>query len=101
MFCCMVRCGYKDKLEDALVFESQLIQNLKAFIHLDETEVNFINMAMQRDVMYMLGKAEVVAQPNSSFLNKIVVNYAYTFLRKNFRQGNQLMAVLRNRTSHY
>ncbi|KAL1347332.1 hypothetical protein AAHE18_08G251400 [Arachis hypogaea] len=48
MFRCIVRCGYKDKLEDALVFESQLIQNLKAFIHLDEPEVNFIDMAMQR-----------------------------------------------------
>ncbi|XLR18861.1 hypothetical protein HN51_065544 [Arachis hypogaea] len=93
IFCCVVRCGYKDKLEDALVIESQLIQNLKAFIHLDDTEVNFIDMAMQRGVMYMLGEAEVVTQPNSSFLNKIVVNYAYTFLRKNFRQENQLMAV--------
>ncbi|KAL4326456.1 hypothetical protein AHAS_Ahas13G0001900 [Arachis hypogaea] len=97
MFRCVVRCGYKDKLEDALVFESQLIQNLKAFIHLDEPEVNFIDMAMQRGVMYMLGEAEVVALPNSSFLNKIVVNYAYTFLRKNFRQGNQLMAIPRKR----
>ncbi|RYR45072.1 hypothetical protein Ahy_A08g041317 isoform A [Arachis hypogaea] len=99
MFHCVVRCGYKDKLDDALVFESQLIQNLKAFIHLKEcegsyqAEVNFIDMAMQRGVMYMLGEVEVVAQPNSSFLNKIVVNYAYTFLRKNFRQRNKLMGI--------
>ncbi|QHO37699.1 Potassium transporter [Arachis hypogaea] len=93
----MDRCGYKDKLEDSLVFESQLIQNLKAFIHLDKTEVNFIDMAMQRGVMYMLDEVEVVDQPNSSFLNKIVGNYAYIFLRKNFCQGNQLMAVPRKR----
>ncbi|QHO37698.1 Potassium transporter [Arachis hypogaea] len=97
MFRCVVRCCYKDKFDDALMFESQLIQNLKAFIHLDEPEVNFIDMAMQKGVMYMFGEAEVVAQPNSSFLNKIVVNYAYTFLRKNFRQGNQLMAIPRKR----
>ncbi|XLS89535.1 hypothetical protein HN51_065543 [Arachis hypogaea] len=59
--------------------------------------VGLLYYKLVRGVMYMLGEAEVVAQPNSSFLNKIVVNYAYTFLRKNFRQGNQLMAVPRKR----
>ncbi|XLR18863.1 hypothetical protein HN51_065546 [Arachis hypogaea] len=85
-------------IHSVLVFVSiKLIQNLKAFIHLDEPEVNFIDMATQRSVMHMLGEAEVVAQLNSPFLNKIVVNYAYTFLRKNFLQGNQLMAIPRKR----
>ncbi|XP_020959892.1 potassium transporter 5-like [Arachis ipaensis] len=176
MFRCVVRHGYKDGLEDPIEFESQLIQNLKAFIQQEsfmltegadvaessdqmalkeaeaqvlqegtkvrsansssriipnnnnqgivsrassdpivhvapnksstfsdppiqgaEDEVKFIDKAMEKGVVYMLGEAEVVAQPNSSFLNKIVVNYAYSFLRKNFRQGDKLMAIPRKR----
>ncbi|MED6204735.1 Potassium transporter 5 [Stylosanthes scabra] len=166
MFRCVVRHGYNDTLEDPVEFESQLIQNLKAFIQQDsymitegadvalteaeaevesqeetkaryanyssriipnknqggvsrassdpivnkssntfsslpiqgaEDEVKFIEKAMEKGVVYMLGEAEVVAQPNSSFLNKIVVNYAYSFLRKNFRQGDKLMAMPRKR----
>ncbi|RYR02842.1 hypothetical protein Ahy_B06g081677 isoform C [Arachis hypogaea] len=176
MFRCVVRHGYKDGLEDPIEFESQLIQNLKAFIQQEsfmltegadvaessdqmalkeaeaqilqegtkvrsansssriipnnnnqgivsrassdpivhvapnklstfsdppiqgaEDEVKFIDKAMEKGVVYMLGEAEVVAQPNSSFLNKIVVNYVYSFLRKNFRQGDKLMAIPRKR----
>ncbi|MED6206180.1 Potassium transporter 5 [Stylosanthes scabra] len=164
MFRCVVRHGYNDTLEDPVEFESQLIQNLKAFIQQDsymltegadvalteaqvesqeetkarsansssriipnknqggvsrassdpivnkssntfsslpiqgaEDEVKFIDKAMEKGVVYMLGEAEVVAQPNSSFINKIVVNYAYSFLRKNFRQGDKLMAIPRKR----
>ncbi|XP_061352782.1 potassium transporter 5-like [Gastrolobium bilobum] len=62
-----------------------------------EEEIKFIEKAKEKGVVYMLAEAEVVAQPNSSILNKIVVNYAYSFLRKNFRQGDNLMAIPRNR----
>ncbi|KAL5064229.1 hypothetical protein RYX36_025966 [Vicia faba] len=58
-----------------------------------EEEIKFIDKAMERGVVYMIGEAEVVAHPNSSFLNKIVVNYAYSFLRKNFRQAEQSIAI--------
>jgi KUP system potassium uptake protein len=34
-----------------------------------------------------------VADPNSSILKKIVVNHIYNFLRRNFRQGENLMAI--------
>ncbi|PNY07749.1 potassium transporter 5-like protein [Trifolium pratense] len=58
-----------------------------------EEEIKFIDKAMERGVVYMIGEAEVVAHPNSSILNKIVVNYAYSFLRKNFRQAEQSIAI--------
>ncbi|KAL5064230.1 hypothetical protein RYX36_025967 [Vicia faba] len=58
-----------------------------------EEEIKFIDKAMERGVVYMIGEAEVVAHPNSSFLNKIVVNYAYSFLRKNFRQAEQSIPI--------
>jgi KUP system potassium uptake protein len=58
-----------------------------------EEEIKFIDKAMEKGVVYMIGEAEVVASPNSSILNKIVVNYAYSFLRKNFRQAEQSIAI--------
>jgi len=58
-----------------------------------EEEIKFIDKAMEKGVVYMIGEAEVVANPNSSILNKIVVNYAYSFLRKNFRQAEQSIAI--------
>lgn len=62
-----------------------------------EEEIKFIDKATENGVVYMIGEAEVVAHPNSSILNKIVVNYAYSFLRKNFRQGEDSIAIPRKR----
>lgn len=62
-----------------------------------DEETKFVEKAMEKGVVYLLGEAEVVAKPNSSIFNKIVVNYAYSFLRKNFRQGDKMMAIPRKR----
>ncbi|KAJ1407056.1 Potassium transporter [Sesbania bispinosa] len=63
-----------------------------------ETEIKFIDKAMdQKGVVYLLGETEVVADPKSSIFNKIVVNYGYSFLRRNFRQRDKLMAIPRKR----
>jgi len=62
-----------------------------------EEELNFIDRALEKGVVYMLAEAEVVAHPNSSIFNKIVVNYVYSFFRKNFRQGQNFMAIPRKR----
>ncbi|XP_030461776.1 potassium transporter 5-like [Syzygium oleosum] len=62
-----------------------------------EEEMQFVQKAMDRGVVYLLGEADVVAEPKSSTLKKIVVNYVYSFLRKNFRQGEKIMAIPRNR----
>lgn len=58
-----------------------------------EKEIHFIEEAMEKGVVHLLGEAEVVADPKSSIFNKIVVNYAYNFLRKNFRQKDLLVAI--------
>jgi len=62
-------------------------------IHGAEEELKFIDKALEKGVVYMLAEAEVVAHPNSSIFNKIVVNYVYSFFRKNFRQGRNSMAI--------
>ncbi|XP_030529272.1 potassium transporter 5-like [Rhodamnia argentea] len=178
MFRCIVRYGYKDKIEEAHEFERQLVDNLKEFIRHEyffleaenndrnpknetannsvphstllaevgqakgstilmeeslpqpnpsnlssnsiqsfhgvmstnssnrtvfspiqvaEEEMQYVQKAMERGAVYLLGEAEVVAEPKSSVFKKIVINYAYSFLRKNFRQGEKIMAIPRNR----
>ncbi|KAF8019857.1 hypothetical protein BT93_G0522 [Corymbia citriodora subsp. variegata] len=178
MFRCIVRYGYKDKMEEPHEFEHQLVDNLKEFIRHEyflleaenndhnrkvetannsvphstllaevgqakgstvqiedslpqanlsnlssnsirsirivksttssnrtvfssiqaaEEEMQFMQKAMEKGAVYLLGEAEVVAEPKSSLFKKFVVNYAYSFLRKNFRQGEKVMAIPRNR----
>ncbi|KAF4403110.1 hypothetical protein G4B88_027881 [Cannabis sativa] len=58
-----------------------------------EEEMQFVRQAMDKGVVYLLGEAEVVAAHKSSFLKKMVVNYGYSFLRKNIRQGEKVMSI--------
>ncbi|KAK3421339.1 hypothetical protein EUGRSUZ_G01992 [Eucalyptus grandis] len=110
MFRCIVRYGYKDKMEEPHEFEHQLVDNLKEFMrheyflleaenddHNRKEERQFVQKAMEKGAVYLLGEAEVVAEPKSSLFKKFIVNYAYSFLRKNFRQGEKIMAIPRNR----
>lgn len=58
-----------------------------------EEEQKFIQRETERGVVYILGETEVVARPQSSLLKKIVVNYIYSFLRKNFMQGEKMLSI--------
>lgn len=62
-----------------------------------EEEMQFLQEAMEKGIVYLLGETEVVAEQNSSFIKKFVVDYAYDFLRKNFRQGEKIMSIPRSR----
>ncbi|KAJ1287319.1 hypothetical protein BS78_02G000800 [Paspalum vaginatum] len=58
-----------------------------------EEEQRFIEREMEKGVVYILGESEVVARPHSSLLKKLMVNYAYAFLRNNCRQGEKMLAI--------
>lgn len=58
-----------------------------------QEEIQFVQRAKDKGVVYLLG----VAKPNSSMFKKIVVNYAHSFLRKNFRQGERFLAIPQSR----
>ncbi|EYU26046.1 hypothetical protein MIMGU_mgv1a022280mg, partial [Erythranthe guttata] len=62
-----------------------------------DEELRFVQTAMDQGVFYLIGEAEVVAKQDSSLLHKFVINYAYSFLRKNFRQGEKVLAIPRTR----
>lgn len=62
-----------------------------------QEEMQFVEKAKEQGVFYLLAEAEVVAKQDSSFVKKAFVNYAYNFLRKNFRQGEKVMAIPQTR----
>ncbi|KAL6221081.1 hypothetical protein ACLB2K_008833 [Fragaria x ananassa] len=127
IFRCVARYGYNDRMEEPQEFEQQLIENLKEYIrneHLSfnaatsadssnrivpsrivsvpnrigaEEEMQFVQSEMEKGIVYLLGETEVVAAENASFFKKLSVNYFYDFLRKNFRQGETIMATPRSR----
>ncbi|KAJ1270792.1 hypothetical protein BS78_06G078900 [Paspalum vaginatum] len=58
-----------------------------------EEEKQLIDREVERGVVYLMGEANVSAGPRSSILKKVVVNYIYTFLRKNLTEGHKALAI--------
>ncbi|KAK4344160.1 hypothetical protein RND71_037254 [Anisodus tanguticus] len=62
-----------------------------------QEEMQFLEKAKEQGVFYLLAEAEVVAKQDASLVKKAFVNYGYNFLRKNFRQGEKVMAIPQTR----
>ncbi|CAO2195773.1 unnamed protein product [Urochloa humidicola] len=60
-------------------------------------EIQVIKREMEDGVVHMLGETNVVAEPNAHLFKKIIVDYAYNFIRKNFRQPEKITCVPHNR----
>ncbi|KAF8715446.1 hypothetical protein HU200_027096 [Digitaria exilis] len=58
-----------------------------------EEEKLLIDREVERGVVYLMGEANVSAGPKSSILKKVVVNYIYTFLRKNLTEGHKALSI--------
>ncbi|KAL6652820.1 hypothetical protein ACP70R_011745 [Stipagrostis hirtigluma subsp. patula] len=62
-------------------------------IHSIEEEKGLIDAEVERGVVYLMGEANVIAGPKSSAMKKIVVDYVYTFLRKNLAEGEKVLSI--------
>lgn len=58
-----------------------------------EYELSALREAMESGFTYLLGDGTVKAKKSSWFIKKLVINYFYTFLRKNCRGGAATMKV--------
>ncbi|KAI3991954.1 hypothetical protein MKX01_012899 [Papaver californicum] len=58
-----------------------------------DKEIEFVQKAMEKGVVYLLGETEVVAEEKSSLLKQVVVNYLYHFLRKNLRESDKILSI--------
>ncbi|VAI53920.1 unnamed protein product [Triticum turgidum subsp. durum] len=118
MFRCVARYGYTDQIEAAKEFSASLLDGLKLFVHEEaafscqhtddndgdgalraaqaaaaEEEKRFIDAELERGVVYLTGEADVVAAPGSPVMKRVVVNYIYTFLRKNLSESHKALAI--------
>ncbi|XP_008775247.2 potassium transporter 5-like [Phoenix dactylifera] len=99
MYRCIVRYGYRDRRVGNEEFERLLMEHLKSLIRMEnwkedgkgnaeaEEEIRFLESSWTSGVVYLLGHSEVKASEDSGLLKRVVVNYVYDFLRRNFRQG--------------
>ncbi|KAK1669430.1 hypothetical protein QYE76_057589 [Lolium multiflorum] len=60
-------------------------------------EIELIQRGMDDGVVHLLGETNVVAEQNAGLVKKIIVDYAYNFIRKNFRQPEKITCVPHNR----
>lgn len=112
MFRCVARYGYNDTVQGTKEFEQQLVENLKEFIRMKhlmsegnstnsqgsyEQEMQFVQDAMDKGIVYLMGETQVLAEEKSTWFKKIVINYIYDFLRKNFRQSDKIMSIPRTK----
>ncbi|EMS67744.1 hypothetical protein CFC21_054905 [Triticum aestivum] len=58
-----------------------------------EEEKQLIDREVEHGMVYLMGEANVTAKANSSVFKKMVVNYVYTFLRKNLTEGHKALAI--------
>nr|DAD24204.1 TPA_asm: hypothetical protein HUJ06_025667 [Nelumbo nucifera] len=106
MYRCIAWYGYRDRKVGNEEFENLLMEHLKSFIRMEylegldqddkiaavpdrgrEEEIQFLEKSRSSGVVYLLGHSEVRASKDSCMLKRVVVDYLYDFLRRNFRQG--------------
>ncbi|KAG6672448.1 hypothetical protein I3842_16G057900 [Carya illinoinensis] len=63
-----------------------------------QREVEKVDEALNvGDIVHLMGENEVVASKGSSFLKKLVINYAYNWLRRSVRQVDEVFMIPRKR----
>ncbi|KAJ0977696.1 hypothetical protein J5N97_013170 [Dioscorea zingiberensis] len=106
LFRCIVRYGYKDTMSsEHETFDSLLVQGLKEFIKQEglkvneeiEVEVETVEREMKAGVVHLLGESEVVAKDGASFWKRIVIDYAYHYMKRNLRQQDEVFTIPRQR----
>ncbi|KAK1316106.1 Potassium transporter 5 [Acorus calamus] len=90
-----VREGRRGKEEEE-GFEGVLVGKLEEFIREEgggEREVEKVEREGRVAVVHLVGESEVAAGKDSSVLKRVVIDYAYDFLRRNVRQENEVFGI--------
>ncbi|WJX79735.1 hypothetical protein P8452_62826 [Trifolium repens] len=122
VFRCVVRYGYIDVRNENEPFEKLLVEKLKEFIVkqyyysqkviqdgksdesqevLDEEnvqeeiekETEAIEKASRAGIVHMIGENEVIASEGGGIRKRILIDYAYNFLKRNLRQSDKIFDV--------
>ncbi|KAL3827849.1 hypothetical protein ACJIZ3_016651 [Penstemon smallii] len=122
VFRCVVRYGYTDVRNEQEPFESLLIERLKNFIKEDhvmglaqlgdndepaqnigligdgegggaDREIEVLDRATEAGVVHLVGEHDVVAAKGGSIGKRILIDYGYSFLKRNLRQSNKVFDI--------
>ncbi|KAL3359355.1 hypothetical protein AABB24_016095 [Solanum stoloniferum] len=107
VFRCVVRYGYNDMRNEEEPIEKLLVERLKNFIKEDymfsieanggnqgetasliEKDVEVLERASNMGVVHLVGEQDVVACKGSGVAKRMVINYAYNFLKRNLRESS-------------
>ncbi|CAK7348266.1 unnamed protein product [Dovyalis caffra] len=58
-----------------------------------ETEIEIIDKACRAGVVHLIGENEVIASKGASLGNRILIDYAFNFLKKNLRQSEKMFDI--------
>ncbi|KAL8513461.1 hypothetical protein ACS0TY_012792 [Phlomoides rotata] len=113
VFRCVVLYGYMDARTEQVPFEQLLFERLKVFIREDynfdgeggdsndnavvERDIEDLDEAWRSGVVHLVGEHEVVAAKGSNVAQKVLIDYAYSILKKNVRQSNTVFDIPRKR----
>ncbi|MED6155238.1 hypothetical protein PIB30_003425 [Stylosanthes scabra] len=111
VFRCVVRYGYTDVRNEEEPFEKLLVERLKQFIvdefwlsqngeeeeeeeqECIEREIERVEKASEDGVVHLIGENEIVACKGANIGKRILIDYAYNFLKKNLRQSDKLFDI--------
>ncbi|KAK4357272.1 hypothetical protein RND71_022882 [Anisodus tanguticus] len=63
------------------------------FASLVEKEMEVVDQACRVGVVHLVGEHEVIASIGSGIVKKVIINYAYNFLKRNLRQSNKVFDI--------
>lgn len=98
VFRCVARYGYTDARtgeDDDEAFEELLVERLKEFARGDqnEAEEREIEAARRGGVVHLIGENEVVAGKDAGVWKRVLIDYGYSFLKKNLRQTEKVFHI--------
>lgn len=112
VFRCVVRYGYTDVRTEQESFERTLVERLEGFEREqrimsngenavegrvenedEKAGIGGVGEAWKDGIVHLMGETEVVAQKGAGFGKRIMINYAYNFLKRNLRQTNQVFDI--------
>ncbi|PKI42169.1 hypothetical protein CRG98_037408 [Punica granatum] len=98
VFRCVVRYGYTDVRNERESFEGMLVERLmeSAKIRAQEQvdrDLDMVEKAWQTGVVHLIGESEVVARKGAGLGKRVLIDYAYNFLKKNLRQSDKIFDI--------
>ncbi|XP_050369129.1 potassium transporter 5-like [Argentina anserina] len=87
----------QEELHDGLVDHNELVEIRQEALMEVEVQLAAIDEAWSSGVIHLIGENEVIAAKGSGIAKRIMIDYAYSFVKKNLRQSGELVDIPRKR----